>query len=85
MSYLPVKPVNPVFKPFLFYLTSVEEAYGAGGLLGLSLVVRYHHDGASVFAVQLVEELHHLGTHLRVEVTGRFVGQDDVRIATRWH
>ena len=66
---------------FLFHLTTVEEAHRAGGLTGLRLVVRYHDDGASVFLVQLVEEFHHFGPHLRVEVTGRFVGQDDVGIA----
>jgi len=65
----------------LFYLTSIEEADGTVGLLGLCLVVCYHDDGASVFLVQLVQEFHHFGTHLGVEVTGRFVGKDDVRIA----
>ena len=71
------------FRPFfnLFHLSSVEEADGAGGLLGLRFVVGYHHDGASVLLIQFVEEVHHLSTHLRVEVTGRFVGQDDFRIS----
>ena len=45
-------------------LTSVEEAHGAGGLLGLVFVVRHHHDGTSVVLVQHVKQFHHLCTHL---------------------
>ena len=48
------------FRPFfnLFHLSSVEEADGAGGLTGLRLVVGYHYDGASVFLIQLMDEVH---------------------------
>ena len=66
---------------YLLHLTTVEESDGAGGLTCLRFVVSYHYDGASVFLIQFVEEVHHFGTHLLVEVTGRFVSQDDFRIA----
>ena len=66
---------------FLFHLTTVEESHRASCLFGLLFVVSNHYDGASVFLVQFVEEFHHFGTHLRVEVTRRFVGKDDFRIA----
>ena len=66
---------------FLTNLSSVEEPYRPLRLFGLFLVVRDHDDGAAVLLVQAVEQLHHLGTHLRVEVTRRLVGKDDVRVA----
>ena len=40
-----------------------------------------HDDGASVFLVQFVEQFHDFSSHLGVQVTGRFVGKDDVGIA----
>ena len=46
----------------------------------LFFIVCYHHDGASVFLIQLVQQFHHLSTHLRVQVTGRLIGEDYLRI-----
>ena len=73
------------FSPFNSHLStdlsSVEEPYCPLRLFGLLLVVRDHDDGAAVLLIQAVEQLHHLGTHLRVEVTRRLVGKDDVRVA----
>ena len=48
----------------LLNLSAVEEAYGARGLLCLLLVVGYHHNGATIFTVEFVENLHNLCTHL---------------------
>ena len=65
----------------LHNLAAVEEADDAVGLVGLLLVVGHHHDGASVFAVEGVEELHHFGAHLRVEVAGGLIGEYYLGIA----
>ena len=65
----------------LLYLTAVEETHDAVGLLGLLLVVGHHDDCALVLLVELVEQLHHLGTHLRVKVTGGLVGKDYLGIS----
>ena len=43
------------------------------------LGVSHHHHG-STFLIQFGEEVHHFLTVLRVEVTGRFVGKDKLRI-----
>ena len=48
----------------LFYLTTVEEADGARGLFRLLFVVSNHHNGAAILAVEFVENLHNLCTHL---------------------
>ena len=61
-------------------LTSVEETYRTRGLPGLFFVVCHHHDGASVFLIELMQQLHDFGTHLGIQVTGRLVGQNDFRI-----
>ena len=52
---------------------AVEHADDAVGLLGLGLVVGHHQDGLAALLVDLVQELHNLGTHLRVQVTGGLV------------
>ena len=65
----------------LFNLTAVEEADNTVGLFCLLLVVCYHDNSATVLAVELVEEVHYLGAHFRVEVTGRFVGKYYLGIA----
>ena len=56
---------------------AVEEVDDAVGLTSLFLVVGHHHYGASILFVELVHEVHHFGTHLRVKVTCRLVGKDD--------
>ena len=62
-------------------LSSVQELDDAFGLQRLLFVMRHHHDGATVLLVQLLEQSEDVGTHLRVEVTCRLVGEDDFRIA----
>ena len=49
----------------------------AVGLLGLGLVVGHHQDGLAALLVDLVQELHDLGSHLGVQVTGGLVRKDD--------
>ena len=47
---------------------------------GFALVVGdHHHRGAG--AVQVQQDIHHLGAHLAVEVTGRLVRQQHLRLA----
>ena len=46
-----------------------------GIVLGVS-----HHDDRGPFPVQFGEQLHHFGSVLRVQVTGRLIGEDDLRI-----
>ena len=52
---------------------AVEHADDAVGLLGLGLVVGHHQNGLAALLVDLVQELHDLGTHLGVQVTGGLV------------
>ena len=52
---------------------AVEHADDAVGLLGLGLVVGHHQDGLAALLVDLVQELHDLGSHLGVQVTGGLV------------
>ena len=61
--------------------TSVKEAHDAVGLLSLHFVVSHHDDSYAVVAVEVVEQVHHLGAHGRVKIAGRFVGEDDCRLA----
>ena len=56
----------------------VEEVDDAVGKAGIVLRVRYH-DYRRPFLVQLGEELHHFRAVLRVQVTGRLVGKDNLR------
>ena len=64
----------------LLNLPTVEELDDAVGLLGLLLVVRYHHNRSAVFFIELMEQFHNLGTHFRVEVAGRFISQKNLGI-----
>ena len=52
---------------------AVEHADDAVGLLGLGLVVGHHQYGLAALLVDLVQELHDLGAHLGVQVTGGLV------------
>jgi hypothetical protein len=58
------------------YLSSVQELDDAVCLLCLLLVVCYHYDGAAILAVQLVQEIHNLGTHFRVQITRGLIGKE---------
>ena len=44
-------------------------------------IVGYHYDGAPVFLVQSMQQLHHFRSHFGVQVTGRLIGEDYLRIA----
>ena len=39
-----------------------------------------HHDDSGTFPVQLGKQLHHFRAVFRVQVTGRLIGEDDLRI-----
>ena len=55
----------------------VDVSRGAGRALGR---VR-HHDDRRALLVDPFEQVHHLARHQRVEVAGRLVGQDQLRVA----
>ncbi len=63
------------------HLPPVEQPHDPLGLVGLLLIVRDHHDGGLVLAVERLEDAHDLVAHLRVEVAGRLVGEQDPRPA----
>ena len=67
-----------LFDVFGNHLT-VEQPDNPVAELGIPLGVGNHHDCSAVF-VQSGEQVHHLLTMRRVEVSGRFVGQDELRI-----
>src|SRR6267143_6610874 len=58
---------------------AVAQADGAAGGVGNVGVVR-NKDERFALRVQFVEELHDLGAGNRVEIAGRFVGEDDERV-----
>ena len=60
-------------------LSAIEQPHDPLGLIGLLLIVRHHHDRRLVLAAERLEDPHHLVTHLRVEVAGRLVGEQDAR------
>ena len=60
---------------------SIEQIDDPVGETGIVLGVS-HHDDRGPFPVQFGEQLHHFGSVLRVQVTGRLIGEDDLRI--RW-
>ena len=70
-----------LFKKKLLYLPSIKEMNNPRGLFGLCPIVGNHHDRTAIILVQLMQDLHHLGAHLGIEVTGRLVGQNNLRIA----
>ena len=77
-----VQPLIPASGDrLLIHLTPVEQPDDALGLIGLLLIVRDHHDGRLVFLIERLEDPHHLVAHLRVEVAGRLVGEQDPRPA----
>src|SRR3990167_2174662 len=51
----------------------------AFGMLGGICLMRHEHDGAAGI-VQFLENRHHLQSGLGVEVAGRLIGEDDLRI-----
>ena len=64
----------------LFDDAAVEEVDRAVGVRGVARIVRDHADRRAA-AVQLAKQLHHRFAVRRIEVTRRFVGEEDERIA----
>ena len=58
---------------------AVEHPHRALGVRGVVGRVRDHHD-ARAFLVQPDQDLHDLGAVLGIEIAGRFVGEDQVRL-----
>src|SRR5574344_1290061 len=65
----------------LLYLSAIEESHGAAGEFCLVFIMGHHYDGAAVFLVQFVQQVHHLSAHFGIQITRRLIGQDDVGIA----
>src|SRR6185503_17744805 len=59
---------------------SVKQVNAPLGVPGVSGIVRDDADGGAV-VMNLLEEFHHLLAALRVQVAGRFVGEQDDRLA----
>ena len=57
---------------------AVKEVDGPLSLRGILLGVRHHHDGRAL-GVEFFQEVHHLLAVLGVQVTGRFIGEDQLR------
>ena len=66
-----------VFVPDNHAIIDVQDAAGVLGDVGL---MRHQDHRDALVDVQLLEEAHHLGAGLGVQVAGRLVGQDDARI-----
>ena len=49
------------------------------GILCVPLRVRHHHDGCPLL-VQLRQEPHHLDAVLGIQITGRLIGKDQLRV-----
>ena len=63
----------------LFHDLTVEQVDDAVGVASVALRVGHHDDGGA-FLVEVGEQVHHLATVLRVEVTCRFVGEDELGV-----
>ncbi len=48
---------------------------GALGALGGARVVRHHHDGLAVIAIERLQEIENLVAGLAIEIAGRLVGE----------
>ena len=58
---------------------SVEEVDDAVGVAGVALGVGHHYDGGTFF-VKIGKQIHHFLAIFGVEVTGRLVCEDELRI-----
>ena len=63
----------------LLHHAAVEEVDDAVGIAGVALRVGHHDDGGA-FLVEVGEQVHHLAAVLRVEVTRRLVGEDELGV-----
>ena len=78
---LPARPTSSwprLFGATLFDDAAVEEVDRAIGVRGVARIVRHHADRGAA-AMQLAEQLHHRFAVRRIEVTRRFVGEEDER------
>src|SRR6185503_8382697 len=64
----------------LFDDAAVEQVNSAIGVRGVARIVRDHADRGAA-AMQFAQQLHHCFAILRVEVTGRFVREQNRRLA----
>ena len=63
----------------IFHDFTIEEIDDALRCRGIALRVGHHHHGGA-FCVELAEQVHHLFTIARIEVTGGLIGKDQLRI-----
>ena len=59
---------------------SVAERHDARAVLGDVRLVRDEHDRQALLAVEPLEDVHHLDARARIEVAGRLVGQQQLRV-----
>ena len=65
----------------LTHLMPIEHSDGPTRLSGLQFVVSDHDDGTSVLRIEPMKDTHYFRPHFGIEVTGRFVGEDNLGIA----
>ena len=63
-----------------FHQLALFEVQGALGPLGGARVVRDHHDGLAVVAVERLQQIEDLIARLAIEIAGRLVGEQERRI-----
>src|SRR5687767_995625 len=63
------------------YLATIEQTDDAMGPVGEAIVVRNHHHGRAVIAVETFENSHDLLAHVAVEISRRLVREQDPRAA----
>ncbi len=56
----------------------IDHMHVAMSARGQFRVVRDHHDGGAL-AIDLLHQLHHAARHQRIEIAGRFVGEQQAR------
>ena len=62
------------------HLSAIKEANRTGSLFSLFFIMSNHHDGTSIFFVETMKKLHDFSSHLGVQVTGRLIRKDNLRI-----
>ena len=51
----------------------------AAGVVGMTLIMG-NHDDCGAFSIELIQEIQHFLPVGRIEITGRLVGQDELRV-----
>ncbi len=72
----------PIFYRVILDHVTVHEADDARRVLGDIHLVRHHHHGFA-FAVQFLEDVHDLDRGARVQITGRFVAEENRRVVNQ--